>query len=91
MFEGKIISGIWEDGTIELSGMPKEFILSARTLAVCEVTEHDTLKAKSELFDELRDKIKACCQHFGDAPLKFTLEVTNATKDILSKAKELSK
>ena len=89
MFEGKIISGIWEDGTIELSGMPKEFILSARTLAVCEVTEHDTLKAKAELFDELIDYVSG--NNMAISSDHYKSLVLSKLSEISHRAKELSK
>lgn len=39
MFIAKILSGCWDEETIELTGMPKDFILSARTLHVLENDE----------------------------------------------------
>lgn len=35
----KIQSGCWEDGTLTLSGMPENFILSARPVAIIELSE----------------------------------------------------
>ncbi len=39
MTKMKIQSGCWEDGTLTLSGMPENFILSARPVAVIELSE----------------------------------------------------
>ena len=62
MFKGKIITGCWEEGTIELKGIPKDFILSARELVVLEEKEHkqlqadlDKAKAENEKLKEQRD------------------------------------
>lgn len=48
MFEAKIVSGCWGEGTLELSGMPKDFILSARPLMVLEM---DELNVNEELLE----------------------------------------
>ena len=39
MFKANIIGGNWEDGTLQLSGMPISFVLSARKLIVLEIDE----------------------------------------------------
>ena len=57
MFKGKILSGCWEEGTIELLGMPQEFMLSSRSLAVLELNEYDTLETKARLSKDLVDCI----------------------------------
>lgn len=43
MFVGKILTGVWEEETIILKGMPKEFVLSARELVVLEIDEYEKL------------------------------------------------
>ncbi len=53
MFEARILSGCWDEGTIELIGMPKDFILSARTLVVLE-------KEEAESFDFKKWQIMKC-------------------------------
>ncbi len=52
MFKGKIISGCWDEETIELKGMPKDFILSARQLVVLEVEEYEKLQAQIKGLEE---------------------------------------
>jgi len=49
-----IIAGCWDEETIELRGMPKDFILSARTLVVLEEDELKQLQAENE---RLRDAL----------------------------------
>ena len=53
MFDARIITGCWEDGIIELSGMPEDFILSNRTVVVAEKEEFAKLQAEVK---RLRDK-----------------------------------
>ena len=43
MFIGRILCGIWDEGTIILKGMPKDFVLSARSLVVLETEEYEKL------------------------------------------------
>ena len=40
MFIGNILSGNWDKGWLEITGMPKDFILSARKLVVLEEKEY---------------------------------------------------
>lgn len=44
MFIGKILTGVWEEETIILKGMPKDMVLSARDLVVLEIAEYQLLK-----------------------------------------------
>ena len=48
MFTGQILSGDWDKGWIEITGMPKDFVLSARKLVVMEQEEYHELV--SEMF-----------------------------------------
>lgn len=48
MFEAKIRTGNWDEGTIELVGMPKDFILSYRILIVLEEDEYAELLKKAD-------------------------------------------
>lgn len=68
MFEAKIISGCWEEGTIELSGMPKDFILSARLLMVYEM---DELNINTELLEACKWLLKAYKGMLKDAGVKY--------------------
>jgi len=43
MFNGKILSGDWDKGWLEITGMPKNFVLSARRLVVMEESEYAEL------------------------------------------------
>ena len=52
MFEASILSGCWDEETIELRGMPKDFILSARKLIVLETDEYDALQAENKRLKE---------------------------------------
>jgi len=54
MFDARIITGCWEDGIIELSGMPEDFILSNRTVVVAEKKEITKLQAKVTRLEEER-------------------------------------
>ena len=54
MFDARIITGCWEDGIIELSGMPEDFILSNRTVVVAEKKEIAKLQAKVTRLEEER-------------------------------------
>ena len=47
MYAAKIISGCWDEETITL-GMPKDFVLSARSLMVLEVEEFKQLQSQIE-------------------------------------------
>lgn len=47
MFKGKIITGNWEEGTLEVSGMPENFILSSREVVIMEKAEYEDLKQKA--------------------------------------------
>jgi hypothetical protein len=51
----KILAGCWDEGTLDLVGMPESFILSARELVVMEVEEYDALVAE-------HDKLLDACQ-----------------------------
>lgn len=53
MFEAKILSGIWEEETIILKGMPKDFVLSARNLIVLETKEHAKLQAENKRLKDI--------------------------------------
>ncbi len=53
MFEAKIISGCWDEGKIELSGMPKTFVLSARNLAILELDEYNELVSSLDVSERL--------------------------------------
>ena len=107
MFKAKILTGCWDEKTLEVWGMPKDFILSARSLHILEVEEYDSLKAKAELLDEaistLRDFTTALITNSG---IPSTVKVggydgiarhsrlmlsLNKSKTTLSKAKELDK
>lgn len=48
MFKAKIISGCWDEESIELSGMPKDYVLSARQLIVLEESEYEGIVAALE-------------------------------------------
>jgi len=52
MFKAKILSGCWNESTLEVTGMPKDFILSARTLVVLELDEYDHLKVSEKLLEQ---------------------------------------
>ena len=43
MFIGQILSGNWDTGWLEITGMPKDFVLSARKLVVMEEKEYHEL------------------------------------------------
>ncbi len=45
MFIGKINGGCWDDSTLILGDMPKDFELSARTVRVLELDEYENLSA----------------------------------------------
>ena len=58
MFDARIITGCWEDGIIELSGMPEDFILSNRTVVVAEKKEITKLRSENkELKEYLMKKL----------------------------------
>jgi len=48
MFTGHIQSGNWDTGVLNISGMPKDFVLSARNLIVMEEKEYHEIV--SEMF-----------------------------------------
>ena len=57
MFTGHIQSGNWDTGVLDISGMPKDFVLSARNLVVMEECEYHELV--SEMYNpELKTKDK---------------------------------
>jgi len=59
MFKGKIITGCWEEGTIELKGIPKDFILSARELVVLEEKEHKQLQTDLDKAKEEKQRLRS--------------------------------
>ena len=46
MIMASILSGEWDTGILQLSGMPKDYVLSARKLMVLEIDEYDELQAE---------------------------------------------
>lgn len=46
MFKAKIITGNWEEGTLEVSGMPETFILSSREVVIMEKDEYEDLRIR---------------------------------------------
>jgi hypothetical protein len=68
----KIQTGNWEDETLTLSGMPENFILSARKLAILEldevykiiqtlewaITQFDFQNANNELYADDSEELK---------------------------------
>lgn len=53
MFIGKILTGVWEEETIILKGMPKDFTLSARSLVVLELDEYERIKTALALTNSM--------------------------------------
>ena len=48
MFKGHIQSGQWDDGVLELSNMPIDFVLSAREVVVMDESEYADLIAERD-------------------------------------------
>lgn len=45
MFIGKIVGGCWIEGQLFIGEMPKEFVLSARSVCVLELDEYEKLES----------------------------------------------
>jgi len=79
MFTGQILIGNWDMGCLEITGMPKNFSLSARKLVVMEEKEYTELVAERDkwqsAYEEDDIRTNSQCE-------KFTrLEAENKAKD----------